>query len=180
MVRQSGLCEFEVVKNDAVPVSCANDSDGMLISPGPGTPAGAGITCGLIKEFASTKSILGICLGFQAIAEVFGGTLYNLEEVRHGVSVNIEVIEDDILFKGIDKNFKAGLYHSWAVDPRHLPDSFDVTAVSDEGVIMAIKHKVYNVRGVQFHPESVMTFQGEKIIRNWLTGLGFNPNNSKF
>jgi anthranilate synthase component II len=168
ILEQWGHAEIEVVKNDAVPASYASDFDGILISPGPGLPGQSGISCDIVREFGPTKSILGVCLGCQVIAEVFGGSLYNLGEVRHGMAVTLEADKKEILFKGMKGEIKAGLYHSWAVSPKDLPACIEVTALSLEGVIMALRHKEYNVHGVQFHPESVMTPRGPEMIRNWL------------
>ena len=141
-----------------------------MLSPGPGIPEEAGILTGLIKQYAPVKSILGVCLGHQAIGQVFGAELYNVGNVIHGKSKKTRVVQDDILFDGIECEFQSGRYHSWAI--KNVKSPLMVTAVDDDGVVMAIKHESYNVRGVQFHPESVMTPQGIKIIENWLFKCG--------
>ena len=142
--------------------------DKILLSPGPGIPSEAGLLLDLIKMYAPTKSILGVCLGQQAIAEAFGGSLINLDKVFHGLATPIEIIKDDVLFKGLPKKFNAGRYHSWVVNPKDLPSELEVTALDENGQIMALRHKKYKVHAVQFHPESVLTEHGEEMIRNWI------------
>ncbi|MFN8237624.1 MAG: aminodeoxychorismate/anthranilate synthase component II [Chitinophagales bacterium] len=156
----------DVFRNDKISLQEVDEYDKILLSPGPGIPEEAGILVDLIKQYASVKSILGVCLGHQAIGQVFGAELYNVGRVIHGKSKNTKVIADDVLFDGMDSNFESGRYHSWAI--RHVVSPLIVTAVDDDGVVMAIKHESFNVHGVQFHPESVMTPQGIKIIENWL------------
>jgi anthranilate synthase component 2 len=156
----------DVFRNDKISVEEAGKYDKIILSPGPGVPEEAGILLPLIREYAATKSILGVCLGHQAIGQVFGAELYNVGNVIHGKSRNTKVINDDILFDGMDKEFQSGRYHSWAI--RNVPDPLIVTAVDDDNLVMAVRHKNYNVRGVQFHPESVMTPQGKTLIENWL------------
>jgi anthranilate synthase component II len=168
ILSQWGNAIIDVVKNDMIRVSHAIDYNGIVLSPGPGIPSEAGITCDIIREYAQTKSILGVCLGCQAIAEVFGGRLHNMNEVRHGMEVKLEFDKDELLFKGIDQEISAGLYHSWAISEEHLPSCLEVTARSNEGIIMALKHKEFDLRGVQFHPESIMTKQGPGMIWNWM------------
>jgi len=143
--------------------------DKILLSPGPGIPDEAGILIELIRQYAPVKSILGVCLGHQAIGQVFGAELYNVGQVIHGKAKNTIVINEDILFNGVNKEFMSGRYHSWAI--KNVSDPLIVTAVDDNQIVQAVKHKYYNVRGVQFHPESVLTPKGEQIIRNWLNSL---------
>lgn len=158
--------ECDVFRNDKISLDDVNKYDKILLSPGPGIPEEAGILIDVIKTYAPTKSILGVCLGHQAIGQVFGATLYNVGQVIHGKSKNTKVVEQDILFKELDIEFQSGRYHSWAI--KDISSPLIITAIDDDGIIQAIKHESYNVRGVQFHPESVMTPQGKKIIENWL------------
>lgn len=167
-VKKLGYKDVEVHRNDQIALADIAKFDKIILSPGPGIPSESGILLELIKTYAPTKPIFGVCLGVQAIGEAFGGTLLNLPEVYHGVSSNVTIIADDILFKGLPKQLEVGRYHSWAVSKEGLPNCLEVTAVDDEGMIMALQHKTYNVRGVQFHPESVLTPMGEKMILNWL------------
>lgn len=160
--------KVDVVRNDKIALKDIAAYDKILLSPGPGIPHEAGILLDVIKEYAPKKDILGVCLGLQAIGEAFGGTLKNLDNVYHGIATDVEVIKDDLLFKDCPKKFKAGRYHSWVVERNSLPDCFDVTSVDEEGNIMAMRHKKYNVRGVQFHPESILSEYGEQIISNWV------------
>ena len=139
----------------------------ILLSPGPGIPDEAGLLKPLIEKYAATKHILGICLGQQAIAEVFGGMLVNLDKVHHGVATTIEIVTDDILFDGLPTVISVGRYHSWAVS-KNLPDVLEATSIDNNGEIMSLRHKYFNVRAVQFHPESVLTPDGKKILANWL------------
>lgn len=156
----------EVFRNDKISVEEAGKYRKIVLSPGPGIPEEAGILLPLIRAYASEKSILGVCLGHQAIGQVFGAELYNVGNVIHGKAKNTKVIADDVLFEGMDKEFQSGRYHSWAI--RNVQAPLIVTAVDDDDLVMALKHETYNVRGVQFHPESVMTPQGLKLIENWL------------
>ena len=139
-----------------------------MLSPGPGIPDEAGLLKAIIKTYAPTKSILGVCLGQQAIGEVFGGSLINLEEVYHGVATNVEiVVDDEVLFKGMDKTIEVGRYHSWVVNP-DLPEVLEATSFDKNGQVMSLRHRVYDVRGVQYHPESVLTPNGKQILENWI------------
>jgi anthranilate synthase component 2 len=159
----------DVFRNDEISVEEAARYDKILLSPGPGLPAESGILCDLIRELAPAKSIFGVCLGLQAIGEVFGGSLENLSRVFHGVATPMYVRKtDELLFHEIPESFAAGRYHSWVVSKKDLPPCFDLTCVDDEGQIMGLTHKNYDVRGVQFHPESVMTTHGKTMIRNWV------------
>ena len=156
----------DVFRNDKISLEDVNQYHKILLSPGPGIPEEAGVLIDLIKQYAPTKSILGVCLGHQAIGQVFGAELYNVGQVIHGKTKNTKVIADDILFDGVEKEFMSGRYHSWAI--KNIKQPLLVTAIDDDGIVQAIKHETYNVRGVQFHPESVMTPVGKKIIENWL------------
>ncbi|OYQ38382.1 aminodeoxychorismate/anthranilate synthase component II [Flavobacterium cyanobacteriorum] len=158
-----------VVRNDETIPDDVAGFEKLLLSPGPGVPAEAGVLAQLIKEYAPVKSILGVCLGQQAIAEVFGGSLINLEMVHHGVASVIDIIaEDETLFAGLPKQIEVGRYHSWSVDPATLPPVLEVTSVDQEGRIMSLRHKIFDVKGVQFHPESVLTPHGLAILENWI------------
>jgi anthranilate synthase component II len=159
----------DVFRNDQIDPSTIEKYDKIVLSPGPGIPEEAGILKSVIDHYAPRKAILGVCLGHQAIGEVFGAKLLNLRQVFHGIATDIK-IEDlgEPLFHGLPEIIKAGRYHSWIVSRENLPDCFEVIATDSEGEIMAMKHKQYNVRGIQFHPESVLTDYGEKIIENWL------------
>lgn len=161
--------EPTVIRNDKFALEDVDQYDKILLSPGPGIPSEAGLLLEVIKKYAPTKSIMGVCLGQQAIAEVFGGKLYNLDKPVHGTATDVNVISDkDIVFAGLPKQFKIGRYHSWAVENENLPEELEVTAVDENGVIMALRHKKFDVRGVQFHPESVLTEYGREMIANWL------------
>lgn len=167
-VNKLGYSNIEVHRNDQIQLEEIERFDKIILSPGPGVPSESGILIELIKTYAPKKSILGVCLGEQAIAEAFGGTLKNLPNVHHGVSSIVDIIENDILFNGLDKKIEVGRYHSWAVEKETLPDCLKITAIDEEGMIMALAHHVYDVRGVQFHPESVLTPMGELMLKNWL------------
>ena len=160
--------EVEVRRNDAISVEEVEGYDAIVLSPGPGLPGDAGIMPELIQRYAATKPILGVCLGHQAIGEAFGAKLLNLEQVYHGIETPItKVAADEPLFKGLDATFQAGRYHSWVVEKSSLPEELEVTAVDAEGEIMAMRHKDYNVRGMQFHPESIMTPEGKQMLANF-------------
>jgi anthranilate synthase component 2 len=159
----------DVFRNDEIPMEKVKEYDKIILSPGPGIPSEAGLLLPLIREYAPTKSILGVCLGHQAIAEAFGGTLINLSTVFHGVATPINITnKDSRLLKGLPDNIKVGRYHSWIVSEDSFPEELEVTAVDENGYIMGLQHKTYDVQGVQFHPESVLTPDGAMILRNWL------------
>ncbi|WP_142686152.1 anthranilate synthase component II [Chitinophaga polysaccharea] len=159
-----------VVRNDEIPLEKVNGYDKIILSPGPGIPEEAGLLLPLIKEYAPTKSIFGVCLGQQAIGQAFGASLTNLKEVYHGVATNVNIIkEDGRLFNDLPRQIQAGRYHSWVIDESTMPAELTITAKDEDGFIMAVQHNKYDVSGVQFHPESVLTPQGEKILRNWLS-----------
>lgn len=160
--------QVDVVRNDAFQMSRLEPYDKIVLSPGPGIPEEAGLLNDVIRRYAERKPILGVCLGHQAIAEVFGGRLENLRTVYHGVQTPTHIINHDYLFEHLPKTFEAGRYHSWVVSRSGLPDSLEVTAISDDGHIMALRHRTYDVRGIQFHPESILTPEGARILQNWL------------
>jgi anthranilate synthase component 2 len=162
-------CEVTVLRNDELSIDEAADFSKILLSPGPGIPSEAGLLLDIIKTYAPIKSILGICLGQQAIAEAFGGSLINLNTVHHGIGETIDIIvTDETLYNDIGNTMQVGRYHSWSVNPTDLPDVLEVTSTDENGEIMSLRHKFYDVKGVQFHPESVLTPQGKKILANWL------------
>lgn len=165
--------KVDVFRNDEIALEKVAAYDKIILSPGPGIPEEAGLLLPLIKMYASSKSILGVCLGHQAIGQAFGGTLTNLSTVYHGVATpikikNEELIINNSLFRGLPQSIQVGRYHSWVVDVNGFPVDLEVTATDENGYIMALKHKTYDIQGVQFHPESVLTPDGETIIRNWL------------
>ena len=186
--------KVDVYRNDELPMEKAKEYDKIILSPGPGIPSEAGMLLPLIKEYASSKSILGVCLGHQAIGEAFGGTLTNLSTVYHGVATKIEIVnrESSIVnrqsltgnaepdsrltipdsrnsvFEGLPDEIEVGRYHSWVVDEKNFPGELEITARDANNYIMGLQHKTYDVQGVQFHPESVLTPDGEKMMRNWL------------
>ncbi len=160
---------IEVHRNDQISLKEVAHFDKILLSPGPGIPSEAGILLDVIKTYSSSKSILGVCLGSQAIAETFGGTLTNLEEVFHGVALPAQIIIEDSIFKNIPKKLLVGRYHSWIVNKNDLPKDLEITCVDESDNIMALRHKKLDVRGVQFHPESILTEHGLQLIKNWLT-----------
>ena len=161
-------CEGTVYRNDEFDIDEIAHFDKILLSPGPGIPDEAGLLKAVIAKYAPTKSILGVCLGQQAIGEVFGGTLSNLDKVYHGVATMVKTsVDDELLFEGLGNEFEVGRYHSWVVDA-NLPDVLEATSFDENGQVMSLRHKTFDVRGVQFHPESVLTPNGKKILENWL------------
>ncbi len=162
-------CEVVVKRNDELTLDDVDRFQEIVLSPGPGIPDEAGLLKPIIKKYAPSKRIFGVCLGQQAIGEVFGGTLINLDEVYHGVATTIAIIEDDYIFHGMSKTMEVGRYHSWVVDSE-LPKELTATSVDEKGQIMSLKHNTYDVRAVQFHPESVLTPQGKQMLKNWLIG----------
>ena len=168
MIRKVGL-EVDVFRNDLISMGTVSEYQKILLSPGPGIPDEAGVMKEVIRKFGPSKSILGVCLGHQGIGEVYGARLYNLKNVLHGVTSTMELqVPNDRIFQGIPTRFDAVHYHSWAVIPETLGLDLQATALNDAGLVMAIRHRVYDVRGVQFHPESILTQYGFEIIRNWL------------
>ena len=160
--------EVTVLRNDQFQLPDLEVYSKIVLSPGPGIPSEAGLLCDVIRTYAGRKPILGVCLGHQAIGEVFGGRLENLSDVFHGVATPCHITTEDPLFSGLDKDITVGRYHSWVVSREDFPESLEITAVSDEGQIMALRHRELNVRGIQFHPESVLTPDGRKMLQNWL------------
>ena len=168
LVKSLGYADVDVCRNDMIPLNDVAKYDKIILSPGPGIPSEAGLLLPLIKEYAGKKSILGVCLGHQAIGEAFGGKLTNLENVYHGVATEIKLTNNDHIFDGIESPFNVGRYHSWIVDKAGFPEVLEVTAMDTKGQIMALKHKTFDVHGVQFHPESVLTPEGSIIVNNFL------------
>ncbi len=166
-IRELVTYPLDVFRNDAISIENVNRYDIIILSPGPGLPKQSGVTMEVIERYHKTKSIFGVCLGLQAIGEVFGGELENLKRVYHGVSTAVAVTTEEVLFKGLSSNFEAGRYHSWIVKKEHFPEVLEITAEDDEGTIMALRHRKYNVRGVQFHPESILTPDGKRILANF-------------
>ena len=178
--------KVEVHRNDQIPLEKVKEYDKIILSPGPGIPEEAGLLLPLIKEYATSKSILGVCLGHQAIGQAFGGTLINLSSVFHGVATPVRVsngqrsmVDEENspftihhsrsgLFNGLPDQIEVGRYHSWVISKENFPDELEITAEDESGMIMGLQHKTYDVQGVQFHPESVLTPRGEDIMRNWL------------
>lgn len=169
IIRELGHEEsMNIFRNDKFNIKEVENYDHILLSPGPGVPKDAGLMPEVIKQYASTKNILGVCLGHQGIGEAFGSELLNLPTVFHGMVTPIEVIEEDQIFNDIPRSFNVCRYHSWVIDKESISDDLTITSVSENGNIMSLKHKKHNVRGVQFHPESIMTEHGKKLIENWL------------
>lgn len=164
----SGL-PVDVFRNDEIDLEDLDQYDKIVLSPGPGLPVEAGLLLDIIRRYASTKSVLGVCLGHQAIGEAFGGSLTNMNRVLHGIATSVTTTENKTdLYNGLSDTFQAGRYHSWIVNEADLPTCLKVTAYDDKGMIMSMKHTEYDVEGVQFHPESVLTPLGELMIANWL------------
>lgn len=162
--------QCEVWRNDKFAIEDVDAYDKIILSPGPGIPSEAGLLLEVIEKYSPTKSIFGVCLGQQAIAEVFGGSLYNLSQPMHGIATPIKITDDrEELFKGLPASFKVGRYHSWVVKNDDFPEALKITAVDEsDNSIMALSHREYDVRGVQFHPESILTEYGKEMMQNWL------------
>ena len=160
-------CEVVVKRNDKISLEEIEAYDRILLSPGPGIPEEAGLLKDIIKAYGPRKRIFGVCLGQQAIAEVYGGRLINLDKVYHGIATPAKIEQSDYIFEGLPRTLMVGRYHSWVVDPE-LPDSLEATAVDENGQLMALRHREYDIRAVQFHPESVLTPEGKQILQNWL------------
>jgi anthranilate synthase component II len=169
LVNEIGL-QCDVWRNDQFALADVDAYSHIILSPGPGIPSEAGLLLDVIKQYAPTKSIFGVCLGQQAIAEVFGGNLYNLKQPMHGIATPIKVTDkQEKLFKGLPESFNVGRYHSWVVDGNGLPEVLTVTAIDEaDNSVMALRHKEHDVRGVQFHPESILTEYGKEMMKNWL------------
>lgn len=168
LVKELGFTDIEVHRNDQITLDEVDRFDTIILSPGPGIPEEAGILLPLIRRYAPTKNILGVCLGHQAIGQAFGAKLVNLKEVFHGVETPIKIVKEDSLFSGLSNEITVGRYHSWIISNEDFPGELEVIAEDEQGEIMAIRHKTYNVKGIQFHPESVLTPKGHEIINNWL------------
>lgn len=160
--------ELEVHRNDKITLEEVAKFDKIMLSPGPGIPSEAGILQDLIRKFAPTKPILGVCLGHQAIGEVFGGKLTNMDKVYHGIAMDTKITVKDVLFQHTPEHFLTGRYHSWVVDNKDFPAELEITATDENGKIMALRHRKYDVRGVQFHPESILTEYGKEMMASWL------------
>jgi anthranilate synthase component II len=170
LIRELGYGQhMEIHRNDKISLEEVGTFDKILLSPGPGIPSEAGILLQVIETYAPSKSILGVCLGHQAIGEVFGATLLNMKNVLHGIATPTQVNDpEEVLFKGVPATFLSARYHSWMIDQHTMQSNLKVTATDDEGCVMALKHAEYEVRGVQFHPESVLTEHGKQMMLNWL------------
>ncbi len=170
IIKELGYGEnMDIVRNDKIALEDVEKYDKILLSPGPGIPSEAGIMLDLIRKYGPSKSILGICLGHQGIGEVYGGSIFNMKEVLHGVGTNIKILQsDDYIFDGIPKEFMVCRYHSWAVNGISPDGQLVVNSMDNEGIIMGLSHKEYDVRGLQFHPESILTENGKQLINNWL------------
>ncbi|WP_435625018.1 anthranilate synthase component II [Flagellimonas sp.] len=160
-------CDVTVKRNDQLTVEEVAEFDEIVLSPGPGIPDEAGLLKSIIETYAPTKRIFGVCLGQQAIGEVFGGSLINLDQVYHGISTTIEVVKEDIIYRDMPRELEVGRYHSWVVHP-DLPEELEATSIDENGQIMSLRHKTYDVTAVQFHPESVLTPHGKQMLKNWL------------
>ena len=167
LVKELGA-DVDVKRNDQFQLSELEPYDKIILSPGPGIPSEAGLLLDVIKTYAGRKPMLGVCLGHQAIGEVFGAKLENLSQVFHGVATSIKLLGNDPIFKGLPRRIVVGRYHSWVVSKDGCPDCLEITAESDDGEIMGLRHKDFDIRGIQFHPESVLTPEGKTIMRNWL------------
>lgn len=167
LVKELGA-EVTVYRNDKFTLDQLQPFDKIILSPGPGIPSEAGLMPDVIRRYAGEKPILGVCLGHQAIGESFGGRLTNLSDVFHGVATPCSIVADDYLFEGLPRQIEIGRYHSWVVDAEGLPDCLEATSLSDEGYIMSLRHRELDIRGIQYHPESVLTPDGKRIISNWL------------
>lgn len=170
LVKELGA-EVDVLRNDKFELEELEKYDKIILSPGPGIPEEAGLLLEVIRTYARRKPMLGVCLGEQAIGQAFGGKLTNLSEVFHGIQTNVKIKNKDYIFDGLPTEIPVGRYHSWVVDADGFPEELVVTAISPEGQIMALKHREYDVHGIQFHPESVLTPDGKQIVGNWLKGV---------
>lgn len=164
----AGLKHIQVIPNDKVQDNMIAEADALVFSPGPGLPDEAGQMKSIIRQNAGIKKMLGVCLGHQAIAEVCGAALVHADEINHGTSTSLEILERNYLFIDLPENVSVGRYHSWVVSPEKFPDELIITALDHKGNIMALRHKLFDITGVQFHPESILTPLGVKMIQNWL------------
>ena len=170
MIEQIVGEKVDVFRNDQISLEDIEKYDKIILSPGPGIPEEAGILLDLIKKYAPTKSIFGVCLGQQAIAEAFGGSLINLSEIFHGVATKSKQVKEHQIFKNLPDTLEVGRYHSWAVNPEDFPEELEITSIDKDGMIMSLKHKNYDVHAVQYHPESILTPNGKQILENFLNG----------
>ncbi|MDL1913228.1 MAG: aminodeoxychorismate/anthranilate synthase component II [Bergeyella sp.] len=168
MIEEVSKEKTEVYRNDEISLEEVNNYDKIILSPGPGIPEEAGILLKLIKTYAHKKSIFGVCLGLQAITEAFGGELINLSEIYHGVATEARIIKEHSIFRGLGKTMEVGRYHSWAAKRKNFPEDLEITSLDPNGIIMSLKHKNFDVHGVQFHPESILTPEGKRIVANFL------------
>lgn len=169
LVKALGFTDVEVHRNDKIDLADIERFDKIILSPGPGVPSEAGLLLDVIREYAGKKPILGVCLGHQAIGEAFGGNLTNLSKVYHGVATKIKLTKpEDSMFKDLPVELEVGRYHSWVIDREGFPEDIEITAEDEGGFIMALSHKKYDIKGVQFHPESILTPEGSKLMENWL------------
>ncbi|MEO0526433.1 MAG: aminodeoxychorismate/anthranilate synthase component II [Bacteroidota bacterium] len=162
-------CEVVVKRNDQLTLKDVEAFEKIVLSPGPGIPDEAGLLKDIVSQFGATKRIFGVCLGQQAIGEVFGGSIINLDQVYHGIATTVKVVKDDILFTDLPNEIEVGRYHSWVVHP-NLPEVLEATSFDENGQVMSLRHKTYDICAVQFHPESVLTPHGKKMLENWLNG----------
>jgi anthranilate synthase component 2 len=183
MIEEIVIEKVDVFRNDQISLEDIDKYDQIILSPGPGIPEEAGILLEVIRKYAPTKSILGVCLGQQAIAEAFGGTLINLSEIFHGVATESTRVSEHRIFQNLPDNLEVGRYHSWAVNPEDFPEELEITSVDKNGMIMSLKHKTYDVHAVQYHPESILTPHGKQILENFLkfqaSSKFFSPLKSK-
>lgn len=170
MIEQIVGEKVDVFRNDQISLEDIEKYDKIILSPGPGIPEEAGILLDLIKKYAPTKSIFGVCLGQQAIAEAFGGSLINLKEIYHGVATESKQVKEHKILKNLPETLEVGRYHSWAVNPEDFPEELEITSIDKDGMIMSLKHKSYDVNAVQYHPESILTPKGKQILENFLNG----------
>ena len=170
MIEQIVGQKVDVFRNDQIALKDIEKYDKIILSPGPGIPEEAGILLDLIKKYAPIKSIFGVCLGQQAIAEAFGGSLINLKEIYHGVATDAKQIKEHKILKNLPETLEVGRYHSWAVNPENFPEELEITSTDKDGMIMSLKHKTYDVHAVQYHPESILTPKGKQILENFLKG----------
>ncbi|MGI9526324.1 MAG: anthranilate synthase component II [Weeksellaceae bacterium] len=163
--------EVEVIKNDQIDLNTIPTYDAVILSPGPGIPKEAGKLLEVIKQYASTVPMLGVCLGHQAMAEAFGGKLKQLEKVYHGIGANLRLLSQDPLYQDMNEPIQVGRYHSWVVDEEYIPEDFEITSTDENGIVMSFHHKKYPMIGVQYHPESILTPQGKQILMNWINTI---------
>ncbi|MFT4665608.1 MAG: anthranilate synthase component 2 [Polaribacter sp.] len=176
IIQELGVEQLDVIRNDKTTIEDIGHYDKYIISPGPGVPSEVPLLKQVIEEFGPTKSILGICLGHQAIGETFGCELVNLEEVYHGIATPVDIVKDDYLFANMPKQFTAGRYHSWAISSSNFSKELEVLATAENGAIMALRHRSYDIRGMQFHPESILTENGAQLLQNFVFGKQSKPN----